>query len=139
MKLKKQRKKKQIKKKSELKNKKQSSPPRRFEPGENGIVGSRLIQWATQTSLIRWSNLQYLRCYHNSKHEPSVFSAIFRHKQPQNVNLKQLALLKWIYYGTLEKTFAVYQRNACKSITDERGRGGSRENDLCQKQEAHWA
>ena len=31
------------------------------------------------------------------------------------------------------KTFAVYQRNACKSITDERGRAGSGENDLCQK------
>ena len=61
-----------------------------------------------------------------------MFSAIFRHKQPQNVDLKQLALLKWIYYGNLEKTFAVYQRNACKSITDERGRAGSGENDLCQ-------
>ncbi|MCV6637049.1 hypothetical protein, partial [Candidatus Albibeggiatoa sp. nov. NOAA] len=32
-----------------------------------------------------------------------------------------------IYYGNLEKTFAVYQRNACKSITDERGRAGSGE------------
>ena len=32
----------------------------------------------------------------------------------------------------LKKTFAVYQRNACKSITDERGRAGSGENDLCQ-------
>ena len=27
----------------------------------------------------------------------------------------------------------VYQRNACKSITDDRGRAGSGENDLCQK------
>ena len=26
-----------------------------------------------------------------------------------------------------------FQRNACKSITDERGRAGSGENDLCQK------
>ena len=33
----------------------------------------------------------------------------------------------------MEKTFAVYQRNACKSITDERDRAGSGENDLCQK------
>ena len=33
----------------------------------------------------------------------------------------------------MKKTFAVYQRNACKSITDERGRAGSGENDLCQK------
>ena len=74
-----------------------------------------------------------MKCYHNSKYEPSVFSAIFRHKQPQNVDLKQLVLLKCIYYGNLEKTFAVYQRNACKSITDERGRAGSGENDLCQK------
>ena len=40
------------------------------------------------------------------KYEPSVFSAIFRHKQPQNVNLKQLALLKWIYYGTLAKSLS---------------------------------
>ena len=62
-----------------------------------------------------------------------MFSAIFRHRQPQNVDLKQLALLKLIYDGTLEKTFAVYQRNACKSITDERGRAGFGENDLCQK------
>ena len=68
---------------------------------------------------------------HNSK--PNVFSAIFRHKQPQNVDLEQLVLLKWIYYGNLEKTFAVYQGNACKSITDERGWAGSGENDLCQK------
>ena len=28
---------------------------------------------------------------------------------------------------------AVYQRSACKSITDERGRAGSGENDVCQK------
>ena len=62
-----------------------------------------------------------------------MFSVIFRHKQPQNVNLKQLALLKWIYYGNLDKTFAVYQPNACKSITDECGQVGSGENDLCQK------
>ena len=73
-----------------------------------------------------------MKCYHNSKYEPRVFSAIFRHKQPHNVTLKQLALLKWIYYGTLEKTFAVYQRNACKSIPDDSGRAGSGENDLCQ-------
>ena len=80
--------KKQMKKKSEFKkNKKTKQSPRRFKPGENGIGGSRLIQWATQTSLIRWPNLQYIKCYHNSKYEPSVFLAIFRHKQPQNVNL----------------------------------------------------
>ena len=55
-----------------------------------------LYNWlgATQTSLANRLNLQYIKCYHNSKYEPSVFSAIFRHKQPQNVNLKQLALLK---------------------------------------------
>ena len=78
-------------------------------------------------------HLQDIKCYYNSKYEPSVFSAIFRHKQPQNVRLKQLVLLKWICYGNLEKTLAVYQRNACKSITNERGRAGSGENDLCQK------
>ena len=133
-------KKKQIKKKKRIKNEQTTmQSPRRFEPGANGIGGSRLIQWATQTSLIRWSNLQYIKCYHNSKYEPSVFSAIFRHKQPQNVNLKQSALLKWIYYGTLEKTFTVYQRNACKSITDERGRARSGENDLCQKKKKPFA
>ena len=33
----------------------------------------------------------------------------------------------------LEKTFTVYQRNACKSIIDDRGREGFGENDLCQK------
>ena len=33
----------------------------------------------------------------------------------------------------MEKTYTVYQRNACKSITDERDRAGSGENDLCQK------
>ena len=44
--------------------------------------------------LFRRSNLQYIKCYHNSKYEPSVFSAIFRHKQRQNVDPKQLALLK---------------------------------------------
>ena len=119
-------------KKKRIKKKKKQSPPR-FEPGENGIGGCRLIQWAGQKSLNRRSNLQYIKCYHNSKYEPSVFSAIFRHKQPQNVDLKQLSLLKWIYYGTLEKTFAVYQRHACKSITDERGRAGSAGNDLCPK------
>ena len=122
-------------KKKRIKKTKQKTKqsPWRFEPGENGIGGNRLKQWATQTPLIRCSNLQYIKCYHNSKYQPSVFSAIFRHKQPHNVTLKQLALLKWIYYGTLEKTFAVYQRNACKSITDESGRAGSGENDLCQK------
>ena len=46
------------------------------------------------TSLNSRSNLQYIKCYHISNYEPSVFSAIFRHKQPQNVDLKQLALLK---------------------------------------------
>ena len=60
---------------------------------------------------------------------------LVRHKQPQKVDLKQLALLKRIYYGNLEKTFTVYQRNACKSITYHMdcGRAGSGENDLCQK------
>ena len=38
--------------------------------------------------------IQYIKCYRNSKYEPSVFSAIFHHKQSQNVDLKQLALLK---------------------------------------------
>ena len=90
-------KKKQIKKtKSELKKKKKKKKPspRRFEPGDNGIGDNRLKQCATLTSLFRCSNLQYIKCYHNSKYEPSVFSAIFRHKQPHNVTLKQLALLK---------------------------------------------
>ena len=62
-----------------------------------------------------------------------MFLGIFRHKQPQNVDLKQLALLKLRYYVNLEKTFTVYQRNACKSIIDDRGRAGFGENDLCQK------
>ena len=31
------------------------------------------------------------------------------------------------------KRFLVYQRNACKSIIDDRGRAGLGENDLCQK------
>ena len=62
-----------------------------------------------------------------------MFSGIFRHKQSQNIDLKQLALLKLRYYNNLEKTFTVYQRNACKSIIDDRGRAGFRENDLCQK------
>ena len=108
------------------------SPPT-FEPGKDGTGGSHLIQWATQASLNWRLNLQYIKCSHNSKYKPSVFSVIFRHKQPQNVVLEQLVLLKWIYYGNLEKTFAVYQRNACKSITDDRDRAGSGENDLCQK------
>ena len=51
-----------------------------------GIGGIRFIQWATQTSLANRLNLQYIECYHNSKYEPN--------KQPQNVDLKQLALLK---------------------------------------------
>ena len=51
-------------------------------------------QWTTQTSLTKRANLEYIKCYHNSIYEPSVFSAIFRHKQPQNVDLKRLALLK---------------------------------------------
>ena len=105
-----------------------------FEPGDNDIRGNFLIQWATQTLLIKPLNLQYMNCYHNSTEcESSVLSAIFRHKQPQNVDRKQLALLKWIYYGNLEKTSIVWQRNACKSITDDRGRAGTRKNDLCQK------
>ena len=54
-----------------------------------------------------------------------MFSAIFRHKQPQNVDLKQLALLKLIYYDNLEKTFTFYQRNACKSIIDDVAERGS--------------
>ena len=54
-----------------------------------------------------------------------MFSAIFRHKQPQNVDLKQLALLKLIYYDNLEKTFTVYQRDACKSIIDDVAERGS--------------
>ena len=33
----------------------------------------------------------------------------------------------------MEKTFTVYQRNACKSIIDDRGRAGFGENDLCKK------
>ena len=117
---------------SKLKKKKKKDLPR-FERGDNGTEDNRLVQWTTQTSLTTGSNLQYLKCYHNRKYEPSVFSAIFRHKQSQNVDLKQLALLKWIYYENLEKTFAVYQRNACKSIIDDRGREGFGENDLCQK------
>ena len=118
-------------KKKKQKQKKQSL--QEFEPGASGIGSDRLTQWATQTSLANPSNLQYIQCYRNSKYELSVFSAIFRHKQPQNVDLKQLALLKWIYYDNLEKTFTVYQRNACKSIIDDRGRAGLGENDLCQK------
>ena len=35
-----------------------------------------------------------IKCYRHNKYEPNVFSGIFRHKQPQNVDLKQLALLK---------------------------------------------
>ena len=31
------------------------------------------------------------------------------------------------------------QRNACKSITDESGRAGSGENDLCQKKKKPFA
>ena len=31
------------------------------------------------------------------------------------------------------KRFLVYQRTACKSIIDDRGRAGFGENDLCQK------
>ena len=62
-----------------------------------------------------------------------MFSEIFCHKQPQNVDLKQLALLKLRYYDNLEETFTVYQRNACKTIIDDRGRAGLGENDLCQK------
>ena len=31
------------------------------------------------------------------------------------------------------KRFFVYQRNACKSVIDDRGRAGLGENDLCQK------
>ena len=44
-----------------------------------------------------------------------------------------MALLKCIYYDNLEKTFTVYQCNACKSIIDDRGRAGFGENELCQK------
>ena len=54
----------------------------------------------------------------------SAFSAIFRCKKPQNVDLKQLPLLKRRYYDNLEKAFTVYKRNACKSIIDDRGRSG---------------
>ena len=37
------------------------------------------------------------------------------------------------------KRFLVYQRNACKSIIDDRGRAGFGENDLCQKKKNPFA
>ena len=66
-----------------------------------------------------------------------MFLVIVCHKQPQNVDLKQMALLKCIYYDNLEKTFTVYQCNACKSIIDDRGRAGFGEKELCQKKKKH--
>ena len=34
---------------------------------------------------------QYINCYHNITYEPSAFSAIRGYKNPQNINLKQVA------------------------------------------------
>ena len=47
-----------MKKKRQIKKTKQSPP--RFEPEENDIGGSHLIQSTTQTSLDRQSNSQYI-------------------------------------------------------------------------------
>ena len=75
-----------------LKLKKKQTPPR-FQPG---AMASRHSPYAMNHANIVYQrlNLQYIKSYHDSKYEPSVFSAIFRHKQPQNIDLKLLVLLK---------------------------------------------
>ena len=45
-----------------------------------------------------------------------MISVIFRNKQPQNVDLEQLTLLKWIYYDNLEKTLIHILSTQCLQI-----------------------
>ena len=85
-------KKKQIKKKSELKKKtKNKAVPAEFRTRGKWYRRHSPYTMSHASIAYQGPNLQYIKCYHNSKYEPSVFSAIFRHKQPENVNLKQLA------------------------------------------------
>ena len=79
---------------SKFKKKRKSRSRRGSNLGTMGSKAIALYNKPRRHRLPNGSYLQYLQCYRNSKYEPSVFSAIFRHKQPQNVDLKQLALLK---------------------------------------------
>ena len=64
------------------------------ELGATALETFALCNEPHTTSLTSGSNLQYIKCYHNSKYEPSMFLAIFRHKKLQNVDPKAVGIVK---------------------------------------------
>ena len=81
-----------MKMKFKLKKKRQTPP--RFEP--RAMASEAIAKYAMSHANIAYQTIKFTiyKGYHSSKYKSSMFSAIFRHKQPQNVDLKLLVLLK---------------------------------------------